>query len=202
MTNRQSIPTSDEIWKILREVSAAQKETAQQMKETDKQIKETSREIKKAQNLFTTQWGRLMESLVEGDLVKLLNKRGIRIQRTSTNEKGMMSYIDEKGNKRREHCEIDIVAKNGREIVVVEVKTTLRMKDVNRFLDVLKRFTQLLPEYKGNQLYGAVAYLRSQDSAETYAEEKGLFVIKATGSSSSIINKKDFKPKFFHIHSV
>ena len=108
-----------------------------------------------------------------------------------------MSYTDEKGNKKREHCEIDIIAKNGKEVVAVEVKTTLRVKDVNKLLNVLKRFSQLLPECKEKKLYGAVAYLRSQDSSEIYAEKKGLFVIRATGNSSRIINKKDFKPKAF-----
>ena len=215
MPNRQSTPTPNEIRGILKEVSTTQKETAQQMKahikeaekrmkeadkrmkETDRQIKEMSKEIKRAQNLFITQWGRLVESLVEGDLVKLLSKKGVEIQRTSTNEKGLISYTDEKGNKKQEYCEIDIIAKNGKEIVAVEVKTTLRVKDVNKFLNILKIFSQLFPEYRKKKLYGAVAYLRSQDSSEVHGEKKGLFVIRATGSSSSIINKKGFKPKIF-----
>ena len=50
------------------EVSSNQKETSEQMKETSEQMKETDKRLKKAENLFTTQWGRLMESLVEGDL--------------------------------------------------------------------------------------------------------------------------------------
>lgn len=183
MTNKQQAPTSDEIWGIL-------KETAEQMKETD-------RRLKKLDNLFTTQWRRLMESLVEGDLVKHLKEYGIKVERTSANEKGLMSYVDEWGNKQKEHCEIDIIAKNGKEIVVVEVKTTLRVKDVSKFLTFLKRLEQLLPEYKGKKIYGAVAYLRSQDSSEIYSEKQGLFVIRATGNISNIINQRDFKPISF-----
>ena len=204
MSNKSTVSTPDEIWGILKETGQQIKNLQASQKETDKQIKTlsvsqkaASNEIKKAQKLFTTQWGRLVESLVEGDLVKLLKKRGVEIQRTSMNEKGLMSYVDEKGVKQQEECEIDIVAKNGKEIVVVEVKSTLTVKDVNKFLDVLKRFTRLLPEYKNNKIYGAVAYLRSQDSSEIYSEKKGLFVIKATGSSSNITNKKNFKPKAF-----
>ena len=34
-------------------------------------------------------------------------------------------------------------------------------------------------------------------NGEEIAEKQILFVIRATGSSSSIINKKDFKPKIF-----
>ena len=46
-------------------------------------------------------------------------------------------------------------------------------------------------------IYGAVAYLRAEEEANKYAERQGLFVIRATGDSASIINKKDFKPTAF-----
>ena len=179
------------------DLSAGQKELQASQKELQASQREMSKEIQRAQNLFTTQWGRLMESLVEGDLVRLLQERGVKIERTSTNEKGLMSYVDEAGIKQQERCEIDIVAKNGQEIVVVEVKTTLTVKDARKFLDVLKRFPRLFPEYRDKKIYGAVAYLRTQDSSDIYSEKQGLFIIKATGSSASITNQEGFKPKLF-----
>jgi len=39
--------------------------------------------------------------------------------------------------------------------------------------------------------------LRSDAKAAFYSENKGLFVIRATGDSASIVNKKGFKPKAF-----
>ena len=125
-TDRQIQATSVEVSSL----SASQKETDRQIQATSVEVSslsagqkmlqasqsEMSAEIKKAQSLFTTQWGRLMESLVEGDLVRLLQERGVKIERTSTNEKGLMSYVDEKGVKKQERCEIDIIAKNGQEI--------------------------------------------------------------------------------------
>ena len=44
----------------------------------------------------------------------------------------------------------------------------------------------------------ATAYVKVVQSAEIYAERKGLFVIRATGNSSSIINRDSFLPKAFH----
>ena len=55
-------------------------ETNKQIKETNQGLKETNEGLKEAKGLFETQWGKLMESLVEGDLVKILNKRGIAVK--------------------------------------------------------------------------------------------------------------------------
>ena len=62
--------TPEEIWAILREVSKEQRELSRQQKQTDRQMK-------KLAGLFTSQWEALMESLVEGDLVPLLQARGV-----------------------------------------------------------------------------------------------------------------------------
>ena len=81
-----------ETQKNIKDLSVSQKETDRQMKATFIDLSagqkerhasqtEMSKEIKKAQNLFTTQWGRLMESLVEGDLVRLLKEKGVKIER-------------------------------------------------------------------------------------------------------------------------
>ncbi|MCY4364154.1 MAG: hypothetical protein OXE42_18560 [Gammaproteobacteria bacterium] len=47
------------------------------------------------------------------------------------------------------------------------------------------------------RVYGAVAYIKVVEEAEKYAARQGLFVIRATGSSASIINPAGFKPKRF-----
>ncbi len=231
-------PTPDEIWAILREVSAnleetaaSQKETAaaqekgrqemaefrasqkeaaaiedarrkeaaviedarhkkamQEMAEIRQSQRETGKQIKKTEALFNTQWGRLMESLVDGDLVPLLNQRGIPVDYTVTNAK-------KRG--RDDNYEYDIIAVNGKEIVVVEVKTTLRVQDVKDFLESLGKVATRMPRFKDNTIYGAMAWLRVDSEADVYAERQGLFVIRATGSSASILNQEDFKPQIF-----
>ncbi len=175
------------------------KEMCRDTQELKKQIKEmahslkisgqeTDRQLRRTEALFNTQWGKLMETLVEGDLLKLLKQKNIVVDDTTMNMKGQ-----HKG----EDWEIDILASNGEEIVLVEVKTTLKIQHVKDFLYKLKRFTTWKPKYKDDKIYGAVAYLKEDQSSAKYAEKQGLFVIRATGSSSSIINKKNFKPKIF-----
>ncbi len=170
------------------EASQKMEELRLSQKETDRQLKETDKQLKKTEALFNTQWGRLMESLVEGDLIAILNQQGIQIAHISTNTK-------QRG--RGDDYEYDIIAVNGQEVVVVEVKTTLRVQDVKDFLVSLEQFTTRMPYHKGKTIYGAVAWLRADQKSDTYAEKQGLFVIRATGSSASIVNREDFKPQVF-----
>ena len=202
-------PSFDEIREIqkensqqIRELRASQKDTDQQIKElrasqkeTSQQIAKTERMIQKIGGRFNARWGQLVESLVEGKLSRILRERGIQVIQTHPNVK--REVTNEKGHI-IERKEFDIIAVNGKEVVLVEVKTVLTRKEVGIFLDrYLKDFKRYFPEYKDKVLYGAVAFLRSEEEADTVSEEKGLFVIKATGDSAHIINKEGFKPKAF-----
>ncbi len=195
----RSPATPEEIWEILRQVAKRQKEGERVARreweeiraagrETDRRMRETDRRLKKAEDLFTTQWGKLMESLVRGDLVKLLAGRDIGVrslaQRTLT-QRGGESY------------EVDILAVNGEEIVAVEVKTTLRPEDVGRFRSKLGRFKEWWPEYRDRRVYGAMAFLQASEDVARQAEGQGFFVIRATGDSASIVNAENFEPHVF-----
>ena len=89
------------------------------------------------------------------------------------------------------------MAVNGDEVVVVEVKTMLKVKDVDHFLNKLGDFKELVSYHKDKKVYGAVAYLKADQSSNIYAEKQGLFVIRATGSSAKIVNDEGFKAKKF-----
>ena len=58
----------------------------------------------------------------------------------------------------------------------------------------MARFREWLPAYSGHRLYGAVAYLEADESVVLHAERRGLFVIRATGSSASIVNDPASNP--------
>ena len=171
----------DQIWALFQE-------TDKKFQETDKQFKETDKKIKELSSLFTSQWGKLVESLVEGDLVKLLKERGIAVEKT-------LQRI--KGNKDGQNFEFDIIAVNSHEIVIVEVKTTLRVDDVKDFHEKLWKAKRYLPEYGDKKIFGGVAFITSEGASDRMAEKLGFFVIRATGNSSSITNQKDFEPKAY-----
>ena len=69
----------------------------------------------------------------------------------------------------------------------MEVKTTLKVRHVAHFVDAEGILNQQAPTvYRGKSVYGAVAYLKADESADRCAEGRVLFVIRATGSSASI----------------
>ncbi len=194
----QTNPTLDDVWRLFQETDRLIKESAQEtdrkfqetdrkFQETDRKFQETDRKLNQLEKLFASQWGRLMEALVEGDLVPLLTQRGIPVSDTSTRLKGKCpdggSY------------EFDILAHNGTEMVVVEVKTTLRPADVKHFLYKLDHLKIWIPRYANNRIYGAMAWLTADAGAEVMVENRGLLSIRAAGDSASIVNTEEFRPR-------
>ena len=165
------------------------------LKQNEESLRRHIRDNKKRMNqldyLFTSQWGKLVESLVEGGLVELLCEQGIRVRAT---------YSRVGGDRQDAPHEYDLVAVNGTEAVVVEVKTTLHSPDVQHFLGKLEEFK----DYEGysffssgRRILGGVAYLRAEQASVRMAEKRGLYVIRATGNSARIVNGPDFEPRVF-----
>ena len=170
------------------EMEEMREKKKQYLEEEKQRQKAADKRMTKLEGMFTSQWGKLMESLVEGDLVGLLSGCGIAVHSI---------HPRVYGRRNGTHYEFDIVAGNGDEVVVVEVKTTLKSEQVTEFLEKLQRFTVYEPLYQGKRIYGAVAYLKADSSVTLYAERQGLFVIRATGSSASIVNDEEFVPRVF-----
>ena len=178
-----------------KETDRRAKEADRRAKEADRRAKEADirgdqfdRRLKKLDLLFNGHWGKLMESLVKGDLVGLLAGRGIGVTGLAKEHERKLDGED---------YEIDIIAVNGEDVVAVEVKTTLEKSDVDHFLAKLGDFKRVFHEYADRRLLGAVAYLKENSSSARYSEKKGLFVIRATGSSASILNREGFVPRTF-----
>ena len=194
-----------EIWSLIKEtqknikeISSSQKENEVWIKKfsietdklrasqkaTDEQMKRTDVKLDKFIGDTGNRWGKLGENLVKGSLVERLKERGIKVEKVITNAK--FSGV-----------EFDIIAINGKETVVVEVKATLDPSDVDKFKKNIEKFKILWPEFKKKTVYGAMAFLlKANRQAESLAEEQGFFVISATGDVI-IKNEKDFKPKAF-----
>ena len=170
------------------EAAEEAKRDAERKAELDKITKEMRRRTNKLDELFTSQWGKLVEALVDGKVVEILNERGIEVEQTSQRCEGVYQGKTQ---------EIDILAINGEEIVAIEVKTTLRPEDVGVFEAKLKVLKLWMRHYADKKVYGAVAYIRADAGSAELAAKRGLFVIKAVGDSARLTNADGFKTRTF-----
>lgn len=148
-------------------------------------LERTVERTSKAVDALTTRWGRFVEELVEPAVLRLFQEKGIDVKevypRARTKRQGLA-------------MEIDILAIDDTELVLVECKSRLSKDDVNEFLEKLARFKISFPHYQDYQAYGAVAGIEINEGVDRYAYRQGLFVIKPSAESVAIINDENFKP--------
>ncbi len=144
-----------------------------------------AKEANKAVSALTTRWGRFVEELVEPAVIDLFQQRGIDVKeihpRMRTRKQGFA-------------MEIDIFAVDDDVAVLVECKSRLSQDDVDEFIEKLKRFKLSFPHYSTYRVFGAVAGIEINEGIDRYAEKKGLFVIRPSGDSVTIVNAPDFVP--------
>ena len=193
----QGHATPQEVWDLLRELTKSQKETNRQLTESklevDRQLKELAISINKADGNFNNKWGAFVERLIAGDLVSLLEERGIPVTQITARK---VLYREDKS----ELGEYDMVAYNGDSIVVTEAKTTLTKAKVDKFLKKINIYKKKHLIDSDKTVFGAIGFLEAEEGVLDYAEEMGLFIIRSPeGKSgiSKIINSPGFKPKEF-----
>ena len=196
--------TADDVWRLLAELTTAQKETERRFQETERLLKEQSqetdrllreqsqetdrriREVNKQIGDLGGKWGRFVENMVAPACETLFLKRGIPVHQVSQRMKKRLNG---------QTLEIDVLVTNKNHVLVVEVKSSLGVNDVKDLMDDLKRFREFFPEYAQKQLYGAVAGIEIEEGADKYAYRQGLFVLAQTGEAVSILNNPDFEPR-------
>ena len=174
-----------------RRTEEAQQRTEAALKETQAAVEKQSKNLDKASGNFNNKWGAFMEKLVKGNLVDLLQKRGISVDAVTRKFE-----ICDKSSKNK-LAEFDLLALNGDEMVVVEVKTTLSGEKLAEFIEKLEKYKHRLPLEKRAKIYGAVAYLEDVENSKEKAMEAGLFVIEAPrrdGDFATIANPEGFGP--------
>ncbi|MDM8567210.1 DUF3782 domain-containing protein [Candidatus Halobeggiatoa sp. HSG11] len=129
--------------------------------------------------------GSIAEDLFRRNIVQLLAERGIKV-------KNVGFHVTMPGTS-----EYDIVAENGKEVVVMEVKNKLSSRHIRRFLNVqLAKFKREFPIYANYKIYGAIGSLIVSEAIEKQAIEEGLFVFtQSKNGGASIVNPIEFEAK-------
>ncbi len=185
----------EEFWKGLEELRKRQEETDRQIKEAYKQIKELSLEVKKTTRSVAELngvWKSYSEKIIFDNIEDALKNAGFQ------------DFAISKGIKRRKgdkEIEIDFLAVGDGYVVVVETKTTLKVKDVRKFVKKLKdKFLEFFPEFRNYRIYGAVVGINLQDGVEKFAFKNGLMVFRYKDKGEvEILNPEGFEPKDFGV---
>lgn len=155
----------------------------------DKMFKETDVNLNKASEMFTGQWGKLIESLAECGILKVFQERGIKITELARRVES---------HKSGGTMEVDFLLTNASDVIVGEVKTTMKSQDVKDFLDDLDRFLLFFPRYRGYRIYGAMIGLNIEEDSDRFGYKNGLFVLKLGGEGLvRLLNDVKFKPRDF-----
>ena len=192
--------STEETRRSTEELKGAQLKTDEQMRKTDEQMRQTDQQIRESQRktdddirklagLFTTQWGKLVEALVEPGTVALFQQRGLLITKSHRRSEGR----DASGSL----IEIDVLLVDGDTVVAIEVKTTCRPSDIEWHLDKLGRFKQAFSEYADKKVQGAIAALTFESESNRFAYKNGLWVLRCVDGVTTIANDQNFVAKSF-----
>lgn len=144
-------------------------------------IRESQDNIRKLENLFSTQWGKLIESLSQPAALQLFKDSDIHID-----------HIYEGCHKAvyDEHMiEVDVILCNKTEVVVVEVKTTCTNEHVQHFISQMEHFKDAFAEFRDKRVYLAMAAIKYNEHSDKYALKKGLFVLRTSGNGVFALDK-------------
>ncbi len=198
----------EEFWKGLKELEEKMRETDKKIKElvksqeeTDKKMRElmesqkkTDYQIKavtKAISELNGVWKRFSEKIVFDNIENTLNALGFK------------EFVISR-NLKREHnskqMEIDILAVGEDYVLVMEVKTTLKVEHVRRFVKKLKKkFLDFFPEFKGRyKVYGVVIGINFQEGVDEFAIKNGLLVFRYKDKGEvEVLNPEGFNLRDF-----
>lgn len=143
----------------------------------DKIISDAKNAVREMKNVFTTQWGRLVEALCKPAAFALFKQEGIEIDRIYEG----MHKVKVDG---QDVMEIDVALCDTTEAVIVEVKSRCDNHDIDHFLSQMQHCKEWYEEFADKKLYVAVAAIDYAGGADTYASRQGLYVLKLTGEET------------------
>ena len=169
---------------LLKEVSQQQKENAQQQKETDKQLKELGKQI----GGLGAKFGSFTEGLALPSMEKILRQRfGMEVVSPSV-----------RVSKDGKHLEIDVLAYTNGELntaYIVEVKSHAREESITQLKSILQRFRSFFTEHKDKKLYGILASVDLSNELREKILQEGFYVARIHDQVFELDIPDNFQPR-------
>lgn len=169
-----------------RQIQATERQLRESKLEVDRQLKELRVEIGGIGNKF----GSFTEGMALPAIEKILHNE-FGLERFHPNAKSL------KGDRT---LEIDVLGySNGtlNQVVVVEVKSHLRLRDIKQVLQILKEFPEFFPEHADKKLYGMIAAVAVNKETRQQVIEAGLYLGRIHDDQFKLTVPHDFVPKCF-----
>ncbi|MBF0296096.1 MAG: DUF3782 domain-containing protein [Magnetococcales bacterium] len=182
--------TFEDVWtmfqEMLREDRERRAELDRKFQETDRKIKEISKQV----GALSSRWGEFVEGYIAPACNRLFLERGIPVHRVAVR----VVATSQDGTRQ---MEIDVMVDNSECVVLVEVKSRLTLEDVRKHLQRLGEYKRDFISNPAIRVLGAVAGIRMDEQAATFAMEQGLFVIVQSGKNVRLANAPGFVPAGF-----
>ena len=206
--------TAEDVWKLLAELTIAQKETdlllkeisqqqkeisqqqketaqqqrdnAEQQKATDRQLKELGKQI----GGLGAKFGSFTEGLALPSMETILRQRfGMEVISPSV-----------RASKEGKHIEIDVLAYANGELntaYIVEVKSHAREDSITQLKSMLQRFRTFFPEHKDKRLYGILASVDLSNELREKTLQEGLYVARIYDQVFELDVPDNFQPQTY-----
>ena len=194
MSNQQTPLTHESVLEMFRDTNRQMKETARlieetgrQMKETDRQMKETDRIAREAHQKISalgSRIGEIVEHMIQGNIVAKFQAFGYKITQYGRNVIFENPELKIRG-------EIDLFLNDGNTDILIEVKTTLDVPDVQEHIERLEKYRQYFDakeDERPRRFVGAVAGAVVRDNAMRFAHKNGLYVITQSGEAVEFVS--------------
>lgn len=213
--------TSEDVWRLLAELTTAQKETDRQLKETDRQLKEVSQQQKETELLLKEVSQQQKENAQQQkETDKQLKELGKQIgglgakfgsfteglalpsMETILRQRFGMEVISPsvRASKEGQHIEIDVLAYSNGELntaYIVEVKSHVRQEDITQLKSILQRFRRFFPEHKDKKLYGILAAVDLSPELREKILQEGLYVARIHDQVFELDIPDNFQPQTY-----
>ncbi|MFM6510602.1 MAG: DUF3782 domain-containing protein [Microcystis panniformis] len=204
--------TSEDVWRLLAELTAAQKETdlllkevsqqqkenaqqqkenAQQQKETERRQQETDRQLKELGRQIGglgAKFGSFTEGLALPSMETILRQRfGMKVVSPSV-----------RASEDGQHLEIDVLAYTNGELntaYIVEVKSHAREESITQLKSILQRFRSFFPEHKDKKLYGILAAVDLSPELREKILQEGFYVARIHDQVFQLDIPDNFQPR-------
>jgi hypothetical protein len=187
MSTQEAPLTYEGILKMIRGIARQQKKTERMIQELVAANKEATEERKKMRTdigKWDDRIGRIIEYMIgEDNILEQFQALGYDITTCYRDKKFGPKGTSESG-------QVDLILEDGDDVILIEVKTTLRTEDILDHIDKIEKFRKdadARGKYPNQRFLGAVAGMIVADNVAKFALSKGMYVIAQTGETFEII---------------